>query len=801
MLSPEKNNITIVEDPRTGEVSLLGAEVIKVLDLDHFLQLLQVGEANRHATNTKLNTESSRSHAILMVYVQRSVKGKEENEGFAPQNNTRVDLSSGTGAPKILKSKFLIVDLAGSERIDKSGSEGHMLEEAKFINLSLTSLGKCINALAENSPHIPIRDSKLTSLLRDSFGGSARTSLIITIGPSTRHYTETASTIMFGQRAMKIVNMVKLKEEFDYESLCRKLEYQVDSLTAEMERQQKWRDVEKLQIDRKLEECQNSLAEAKNIVVRSEVLEKENDRLESEIKFVLEQLEIQKDQNKIMCDDVDRLTLSLKQSEERHLENYTHQKVLSETTQMYEKKIAELFKQLEDEHAKYESSEEQLLQESQLQISTLQMVLADTTQMYEKKMTDLSTQLEEERVRSEHLEEQLVEMRKHLTDSIKEENDCFQMKLQEMDQLQKNLMNELKSLRSERDEILSEKTLQYQELQKMLQRLVDEERQRKCLEMETANLKKLLSEYKIDLETKQSCTTNGSGGAASALGNQTRIIKGNKSRDALSGQRSTIFKIFEEVGLQKILDLLRSEDLDVQIHAVKVVANLAAEDINQERIVEEGGLDALLLLLESSENTTILRVISGAIANLAMNEFNQGLIMSKGGARLLANLASKTDDPQTLRMVAGAIANLCGNEKLHVMLKEEGGIKALLYMVKSGNSDVIAQIARGLANFAKCESRTINQGYRKGRSLLVEDGALTWMVANQNITISSTRRHIELALCHLAQNEDNVQDFVTSGGIIELKRISLESPREDIRHLAKKTLNSNPALVREMQKG
>lgn len=52
-----------------------------------------------------------------------------------------------------------------------SGSEGHLLEEAKFINLSLSSLGKCINALAEHSPHIPTRDSKLTRLLRDSFGG------------------------------------------------------------------------------------------------------------------------------------------------------------------------------------------------------------------------------------------------------------------------------------------------------------------------------------------------------------------------------------------------------------------------------------------------------------------------------------------------------------------------------------------------------------------------------------------------------------------------------------------------------
>jgi membrane-anchored protein YejM (alkaline phosphatase superfamily) len=52
-----------------------------------------------------------------------------------------------------------------------AGSEGHMLEEAKSINLSLSALGKCINALAENSPHVPVRDSKLTRLLKESFGG------------------------------------------------------------------------------------------------------------------------------------------------------------------------------------------------------------------------------------------------------------------------------------------------------------------------------------------------------------------------------------------------------------------------------------------------------------------------------------------------------------------------------------------------------------------------------------------------------------------------------------------------------
>lgn len=59
-----------------------------------------------------------------------------------------------------------------------AGSEGHLLDEAKSINLSLSALGKCINALAENSAHVPIRDSKLTRLLRDSFGGKTCSSQV-----------------------------------------------------------------------------------------------------------------------------------------------------------------------------------------------------------------------------------------------------------------------------------------------------------------------------------------------------------------------------------------------------------------------------------------------------------------------------------------------------------------------------------------------------------------------------------------------------------------------------------------------
>ncbi len=43
-------------------------------------------------------------------------------------------------------------------------------------------------------------------------------------------------------------------------------------------------------------------------------------------------------------------------------------------------------------------------------------------------------------------------------------------------------------------------------------------------------------------------------------------------------------------------------------------------------------------------------------------------------------------------------------------LRSEGGIKALLGIVRCGHPDVLSQVARGIANFAKCESRGSTQG-------------------------------------------------------------------------------------------
>ena len=73
-----------------------------------------------------------------------------------------------------------------------------VLGEAKQINKSLSSLGNVINALTDAKvAHIPYRDSKLTRLLKDSLGGSARTIMIACISAYPFTLDETITTLNY----------------------------------------------------------------------------------------------------------------------------------------------------------------------------------------------------------------------------------------------------------------------------------------------------------------------------------------------------------------------------------------------------------------------------------------------------------------------------------------------------------------------------------------------------------------------------------------------------------------------------
>ncbi|WAR06985.1 KIF25-like protein [Mya arenaria] len=104
----------------------------------------------------------------------------------------------------IIKTKLQLVDLAGSECVGMSGVTGAALREASHINKSLSALADVLGALAENRPHVPYRNSRLTHFLQDSIGGNAKLLVLLCVAPAQRYITETTQCLGFGQRARQV---------------------------------------------------------------------------------------------------------------------------------------------------------------------------------------------------------------------------------------------------------------------------------------------------------------------------------------------------------------------------------------------------------------------------------------------------------------------------------------------------------------------------------------------------------------------------------------------------------------------
>merc|ERR1712190_568349 len=92
-------------------------------------KLLDRGNQQRTVAATAMNSESSRSHLVLIIKIV-SVNRETKDQ---------------------LRGKLLLCDLAGSERLKKSQAEKDQEKEAIEINRSLTALGDVIEALTKGS--------------------------------------------------------------------------------------------------------------------------------------------------------------------------------------------------------------------------------------------------------------------------------------------------------------------------------------------------------------------------------------------------------------------------------------------------------------------------------------------------------------------------------------------------------------------------------------------------------------------------------------------------------------------------
>ncbi|KAL0026016.1 hypothetical protein WJX79_001669 [Trebouxia sp. C0005] len=184
-ISIQPSDIAVIEDSK-DKVIVKGLAAPLVSTEAEALQYLFEGTANRMVAEHQLNRESSRSHTIFSIMLERS---------------------TGAEGDEVIVSKLNLVDLAGSERISKTKSEGTVLKEAQQINKSLSFLEQVIVALSvRGRDHIPYRSSKLTHVLKDSLGGNCKTLMVACIWGEAAQLEETISTCRFAQRMRCVAN-------------------------------------------------------------------------------------------------------------------------------------------------------------------------------------------------------------------------------------------------------------------------------------------------------------------------------------------------------------------------------------------------------------------------------------------------------------------------------------------------------------------------------------------------------------------------------------------------------------------
>ncbi|CAO2608887.1 Kinesin-like protein KIFC1 [Lemmus lemmus] len=173
--------------PGSEELTVTNARYVPVSCEKEVEALLHLARQNRAVARTAQNERSSRSHSVF----QLQISGEHAARGLQ------------CGAP------LNLIDLAGSERLDPGlalgPGERDRLRETQAINSSLSTLGLVIMALSNKESHVPYRNSKLTYLLQNSLGGSAKMLMFVNISPLEENVSESLNSLRFASKVNQCV--------------------------------------------------------------------------------------------------------------------------------------------------------------------------------------------------------------------------------------------------------------------------------------------------------------------------------------------------------------------------------------------------------------------------------------------------------------------------------------------------------------------------------------------------------------------------------------------------------------------
>lgn len=103
-----------------------------------------------------------------------------------------------------VEGRLNLVDLAAASGWTSRTRTGEALEEAKFINRSLSALSNVFINIRSNASHVNFRDTKLTLLLKDCLSKEGKTLMFVNLSPVAESAQESLCSLNFAATANQV---------------------------------------------------------------------------------------------------------------------------------------------------------------------------------------------------------------------------------------------------------------------------------------------------------------------------------------------------------------------------------------------------------------------------------------------------------------------------------------------------------------------------------------------------------------------------------------------------------------------
>jgi hypothetical protein len=266
-LLPASSFLRIRHDPSQGGSYIEGLRKELVEDSTSLIYVIQQALQYRMTSANSMHHRSSRSHAIMQITVtqndrlsgtrlqataflvdlagsERGAKGGATGASLQESKKINLSLTTLRRVIDIIVEKSVSGSMGGAAAGGGGGSRSLHRRQSSFSHFSLGSetppehkplsrrastggllsptASAAASAAAETPDkhgggggftHIPLRDSKLTEVLVDCFGGNSTTFMIATVSPHEENILETLDSLRYCHKAKHVVNRVRPNDE------------------------------------------------------------------------------------------------------------------------------------------------------------------------------------------------------------------------------------------------------------------------------------------------------------------------------------------------------------------------------------------------------------------------------------------------------------------------------------------------------------------------------------------------------------------------------------------------------------